>query len=85
MASRFPTMTATVNADTVHRTVSVVVEHADAQSFSRAVEPRAKEEFRRWIREHVVFAHMAYVAASLAWHDVRDTSGRCLSVMTFTY
>jgi len=84
MAKQIP-MTATVNADTAHRTVKVVVEHADWQSFSRAVQPRAKKEFKRWIYENVMFGDLMHTRSSLGWHDVRDTPGRCLSVMTFTY
>ena len=83
--AKTPVMIATVNADTAHRTVTVVVEHADWQSFSRAVQPRAKKEFKRWVSEHVMFGDLLHTRSSLAWHDVRDVPGRCLSFMTFTY
>jgi hypothetical protein len=81
----FPTMTATVHADTAHRTVTVVVEHAGAQRFSRAVLPRANKEFKRWISAHVMFGELRRVATSLAWHDVKDTTDRYLTTATFTY
>jgi prophage tail gpP-like protein len=82
---KIPVMTATVNADTAHRTVTVVVEHADWQSFSRAVEPRAKKEFKRWVSENIVFGDLLHTRSALGWHDVRDVPGRCFSFMTFTY
>lgn len=85
MTNKTPTMTATVNADTAHRTVTVVVEHADWQSFSRAVQPRATKEFYRWVSENIMFGDLLHTRSSLGWHDVRDVSGRCLSFMTYTY
>lgn len=85
MTTKTPTMTATVNADKAHRTVTVVVEHADWQSFSRAVQPRATKEFKRWVSEHVMFGDLLHTRSVFGWHDVRNTSGRCLSFLTYTY
>lgn len=76
-------MVATVNADTAHRTVTVVVEHADWQSFSRAVLPRATKEFKAWVRDHIMFGDLRRHDASLAWNTTRD--GRCISWVKFTY
>lgn len=82
--SRIP-MEVTVNEDRAHRKVSIVVEHADWQSFSRAVLPRANKAFKGWVRENIVFGSLTRENCSLAWHDVRDQTGRCLSVMTYSY
>jgi hypothetical protein len=83
--SKIPTMVATVHANEQRREVAVVVEHEDWQSFSRAVEPRARKEFKRWAYEHVMFGQLAQVGASLGWHTVREQPRRCISVIRFTY
>lgn len=78
-------MNATLNVDTAHRTITVVVEHTVWQSFTRAVMPRARKEFRRWISENVVFADMRQTLADLGAEYVREDSTRCISTVTFTY
>lgn len=82
--SRIP-MNTHINVDTTHRTVTVIVEHADWQSFSRAILPRANKEFKRWIREHIVFGELVRTNVSLAWHDVLGAKGRCITTATYTY
>lgn len=79
------TMVATVNADQANRTVSVVVEHEVWQSFSRAVAPRARKAFKRWIYESIMFGEPREIKASLAEWPVRDEDGRWISVFHFEY
>lgn len=76
-------MVTTVNADTKNREVAVIVEHADWQSFSRAVRPRGTKEFKRWVRENIVFGSLERKRESLAWFKTHE--GRCISIMYFTY
>lgn len=86
MASRFAPMTAFINDDRKHRTITVVIEHDVFQSFSRAVVPRAHKEFKAWIYAHVMFGHLQqYVAADLGAGRLPTNKDRCLSTMTFTY
>lgn len=83
--SKTPAIEATINADTKNRQIAVVVEHEDWQSFSRAVLPRARKEFKRWVSEHVMFGSLAEVSADLGGPAVRDNPRRCFSVVRFTY
>lgn len=76
-------METTVTADTANRRVIVTVEHEDWQSFSRAVIPRARKEFKGWVREHIMFGDLQEVGTSLGYHSTRE--GRCISFMTYTY
>lgn len=78
-------MEATINEDKKHRCITVVVEHENWQSFSRAVIPRAKKEFRRWVSENIMFGDLAHVASSLGGEYIRDSKTRCISTLTFTY
>jgi hypothetical protein len=84
MNTRKP-MVSTVNANTARREVAVVVEHADWQSFSRAVLPRARKEFRSWIYANVMFGDLCEVAANLGGGALRTDPNRCVSVVYFTY
>lgn len=76
-------MVVTVNEDKKNRKVAVVVEHADWQSFSRAVGPRARKEFKRWVSEHIVFGHLAETGQSLGWFTTLE--GRCISIFHYSY
>lgn len=82
---RHPRMETTVTDDQKNRTVLVTVEHSSWQSFSRAVEPRARKEFKRWVYEHVMFGELRQRSASLAWHTLRNQPERCISHFVFTY
>lgn len=83
--AKIPAIEATVNADTAHRTVTVVVEHEIWQSFSRAVLPRGRKEFKRWVSEHIMFGDLREEAADLGGKYLRGTTTRCLSTVTYTY
>lgn len=78
-----PRMEATVHADKSNRVVLVVVEHADYQSFTRSVVPKAKRVMKQWVSENIVFGLPYLSDGSLAWHTTPD--GRCLSHFVFTY
>lgn len=82
---RHQRMETTVTDDQKNRTVLVTVEHSSSQSFSRAVVPRAKKEFKAWVYEHVMFGQLRLVSDSLAWHTLRDQPERCISHFVFTY
>lgn len=84
MARTLP-MTATVNADTKRREIAVVVEHDHGQSFSRAVMPRARKEFKRWVSENIMFGDLAQTGADLGGAYIRDSKVRCTSIIHFTY
>lgn len=83
--SKTPAMIATVNANTARREIAVVVEHADFQSFSRAVLPKARKEFKRWVSENIMFGSLAETGANLGGPDVLGQPRRCFSVVYFTY
>lgn len=85
--SKLPAMTASINADTKNRRVQVVIEHDHAQSFARAVEPRGKKEFKRWLSENIVFGAPVYEHKTtiLGGPYVRDSKDRCVSVLSFRY
>jgi hypothetical protein len=83
--AKAPAMTTHLNVDTAHRTITVVVEHTVWQSFSRAVMPRARRDFKRWIYENVMFGDLRQTVADLGGQYVRGDSTRCFSTVTFTY
>lgn len=85
--AKTPAMIATVNADKKNRRVQVVIEHDHGQSFSRAVEPRGKKEFKKWLSENIVFGLPVYKGQGtiLGGPYIRDSKERCLSVLCFTY
>ena len=83
--SKTPVMVATVNADTKRREVAVVVEHADHQSFTRAVFPRARKAMKGWVSESIMFGLPYAESANLEVGDVRDMAGRSVSIFHFTY
>lgn len=83
MPQRYPEMKTYVHADIRHRLITVVVEHDPGQSFSRAVIPKGRKAFRRWISEKVMFGKLVEYSHSLGWFDTPD--GRTLSVTRFGY
>ena len=83
MPQQYPVMTTHTHEDMRHRTIIIVVEHDPGQSFSRAVLPKARKAFRRWVAEHIVFGKLVEHGATLGYHDTPD--GRTLSVVRFGY
>ena len=83
MPMRYPEMTTHAHADIKHRVVTIVVEHDPAQSFSRAVIPKARKAFRRWVSTKIVFGHLQEYSHTLGGHDTPD--GRTLTVCRFGY
>ena len=81
--AKTPVMETTVTANTKAREVIVTVEHEDWQSFSRAVTPRARKEFKSWLREHIVFGSPTETDRHFAWHTT--PSGRCISRIHYSY
>jgi hypothetical protein len=80
--SAFPAMQAFVTPVRHNRTVYVSIQHDPGQSYSRAVTPRAKKEFKAWVSENIMFGELELVKSSFASVSVL---GRCISVFTFTY
>lgn len=83
MPQRYPEMKTHVHADIKHRIVTIVVEHDPGQSFSRAVIPKARKEYRRWLSTKIMFGKPTEHSHSLGWFDTPD--GRTLSVTRFGY
>ncbi len=83
MPQRYPEMQAFAHADVKHRVVTIVVEHDPGQSFRRAVIPKARKAYRRWLLDHIMFGKPAEYNHSLGWFDTPD--GRTLSVCRFGY
>lgn len=83
--SKLPPMAATLNVNPTRREVAVVVEHDNWQSFSRAVLPKARREFKGWVSENIVFGSLAEVGSNLGGGQLRDQPLRCVSVVYFTY
>lgn len=80
--SAYPAMQAMVTPLRHKRTVYVSIQHDPGQSYSRAVIPKAKKEFKRWVSENIVFGELELVETRFANVSVL---GRCISVFTFTY
>lgn len=80
--SNFPAMEAVVTPIRYKRTVYVSVIHDPGQSYSRAVTPRAKKEFKRWVSANIMFGDLVLVSSR---HSTVSTLERCVSVFTFTY
>lgn len=83
MSTRLPAMTATVQADTKARTVAVTVEHGIAQSYSRAVIPKAKKVFKRWASENIMFGDLRLVSCD--WDSLPTVDKRAFSIIHFSY
>lgn len=76
----YKTMTTTTVADKSERTVSITVEHDPAQSYSRAVKPRAFKEFKNWTRENIMFGAPEFIGV-----DYNDKQSAKLDRVHTTY
>lgn len=81
--AKTPVMQTTVTANTNRREVIITVEHENWQSFARAITPKARREFRNWIRENVMFGDLREIDRSFAWFSTR--AGRCISFIRYSY
>lgn len=82
----FPAMVTVVEADTTARTVTVEVTHDPAQSYTRAILPRANKDFKRWISENIMFGRP--VTTGVDYHDgdmSYRVTGRAKTTISYAY
>jgi hypothetical protein len=85
MPQRYPEMTTHVHADISHRLITVIVEHDHGQSFSRAVIPKGRKAFRRWVSEHIMFGKLTEHHHILGGQYMPNDKTRCISLIRFGY
>lgn len=80
--SKYPAMSVHVTPDRTRHIVWVSVFHDPNQNHTRAVDPRAKKEFKDWVSKNIMFGEMMLESVTYGQAIVLD---RVVSRYKFTY